>query len=206
MSHVGFNGMVKHLSTVICLFLWRPHHSIGWHSLGCNGISRSSGISHGFTWLHYHFLDENRLPHPLAISFIAAACEQKTILPLQFSERRLSKVPCTCFISYPYAPMCHSGPRLAHEQRWPREKHIARSFSDLAISEVVWQAEQIETSEYQVATTVWHFLFLLWFVIPFWLGARAMRNSSVGLPSCHDIPLFVILEKPVSLPILEALL
>ena len=29
MSHVGFNGMVKHLSTVICLFLWRPHHSIG---------------------------------------------------------------------------------------------------------------------------------------------------------------------------------
>jgi hypothetical protein len=46
-------------------------------------------------------------------------------------------------------------------------------------------------------------------VIPFWLGARAMRNSSVGCPvvtTCHDIPLFVILEKPVSLPILEALL
>ena len=42
MSHVGFNGMVKHLSTVICLFLWRPHHSIGWHNLACTGISRSS--------------------------------------------------------------------------------------------------------------------------------------------------------------------
>ena len=83
------------------------------------------------------------------------------LIPLQFLERRWSTVPCTCFISYPYAPMCHSGPRLAHEQRWPREKHIARSFSDLAISE----SGRLNKLKLPVSTRLqqrfgWNFLFL----------------------------------------------